>query len=121
MLQWHSVGRPVLMGIGSNMLVLAGGKVIDGTGRGPLDGASIVVDGGRIVAVGSNVSYPTGTRVVDLRSFTACPRCCRHRNMQWQFTFDLLAFHLEVRPIAAFVAREDRRCFCQINNRAATH
>jgi enamidase len=55
------------------MLVLAGGKIIDGTGREPLDGASIVVDGGRIVGVGSDVSYPAGAKAVDLRGLTVMP------------------------------------------------
>ncbi len=55
------------------MLVLAGDRVIDGTGRDPLDGASILVDGGHIVGVGSDISYPMGTGVVDLRGFTVMP------------------------------------------------
>ena len=47
-------------------LVLRGATVIDGTGNPPLEHATLVVDKGRVVSVGSDVSIPLGSRVIDL-------------------------------------------------------
>ena len=43
-----------------------GATVWDGTGAPAVPGATLLVDGGRIVAVGTNVAVPTGARTVSL-------------------------------------------------------
>jgi imidazolonepropionase-like amidohydrolase len=52
-----------------------GARVIDGTSRGPLDNATILVRGGRIVAVGpaASVALPAGTVRVSLAGKTVIP------------------------------------------------
>jgi imidazolonepropionase-like amidohydrolase len=52
-----------------------GARVIDGTDRAPIDNATIVVRGGRVVAVGpsSSVSVPAGAERVSLTGKTVIP------------------------------------------------
>lgn len=54
---------------------LTGARLIDGTDRGAVDAATIVVRDGRITAAGpaAAVAIPRGTRVVDLRGKTIIP------------------------------------------------
>jgi imidazolonepropionase-like amidohydrolase len=56
-------------------IALVGGRVIDGTGRAPLARAIIVVNNGRIEAVGapSAVRVPAGATTVDLSGKTIVP------------------------------------------------
>ena len=56
-------------------LVLEGATLIDGTGRPPLPDAIIVVEGGRIRAVGARgqVSAPAGAQVIRLSGRTVMP------------------------------------------------
>jgi len=58
------------------VLVLEGGTLIDGTGRGPIADAVVVVEGSRIKAVGTRgqVSYPTNATVIKLSGGTILPR-----------------------------------------------
>lgn len=56
--------------------VFTGATLIDGTGRPPLENATLIIDGDRIKAVGSSSVYlplPDGTRTVDLRGKTVIP------------------------------------------------
>src|SRR5438105_1915924 len=57
------------------ILVLEGATLIDGTGRGPIADAVVVVEGSRIKAVGTKgqVSYPPNATVVTLRGRTILP------------------------------------------------
>ncbi len=57
------------------VLVLEGGTLIDGTGRGPIADAVVVVEGSRIKAVGTRgqVSYPTNATVIKLSGRTILP------------------------------------------------
>jgi imidazolonepropionase-like amidohydrolase len=48
-------------------LVLRGATVIDGTGKPPLENATLVVDNGRVVSVASDPHIPRGARVIDVR------------------------------------------------------
>lgn len=55
---------------------LIGGRLIDGTGAEPIDGAGLVVDGARIAAVGPVERLPAavaGSRVIDLDGRTLMP------------------------------------------------
>jgi len=59
----------------AEVVVLQGARLIDGTGKAPLENAVVVVDGGRIAAVGTagKVKVPQGARVVDVSGRTIMP------------------------------------------------
>jgi imidazolonepropionase-like amidohydrolase len=48
-------------------------RLIDGKGGPPLTNAVVLVEGDRITAVGSNLSVPSGTQVIDLGTATLLP------------------------------------------------
>ena len=54
---------------------LVGGRVIDGTGRDPIDDAVVLIDGDRIDAVfrRGDMELPAGTEVVDVTGSTVIP------------------------------------------------
>src|SRR5437764_13406296 len=54
-------------------IVLQGARLIDGTGAAPVEGATIVIEGDRIAAVGAKVAVPKGARAVDARGRTVIP------------------------------------------------
>ncbi|MBI2180193.1 MAG: amidohydrolase family protein [Deltaproteobacteria bacterium] len=56
-------------------LVLQGGKLIDGTGRPPVENAVIVIQNGRFQAVGRSgaVAIPAGAEVIDVKGKTVLP------------------------------------------------
>jgi imidazolonepropionase-like amidohydrolase len=58
-----------------NVLVVRGGRLIDGTGRPPLENAVIVMRAGRFVAVGRDgeVAIPPGAEVIDVTGKTVLP------------------------------------------------
>jgi imidazolonepropionase-like amidohydrolase len=49
------------------------GTLIDGTGAAPVKNAVILVQGGRITAVGANVAVPAGATLIDLSGWTVLP------------------------------------------------
>src|ERR1041385_5409201 len=51
----------------------AGARLIDGTGKAPIENATIVVRGGRIEAVGRGVAVPAGAERIDLAGKTVIP------------------------------------------------
>lgn len=55
--------------------VVTGATVIDGTGRDPVTDASIVIAGGRIVAVGpaSGIRIPRNARLIPARGSSSFP------------------------------------------------
>jgi imidazolonepropionase-like amidohydrolase len=55
--------------------VILGATLIDGTGHDPLSNAAIVVDGGRVRAVGprASVTVPQGARVIEADGMTLLP------------------------------------------------
>ena len=55
--------------------VLTGVTLIDGTGRGPIADAAVVIEGDRIAAAGPRaaVAWPSGAAVLDLRGRTVLP------------------------------------------------
>jgi len=55
------------------VLILTNGRLIDGTGRDPVEKTSIIVDANRIKSVGAVTSYPEKTNVIDLRNLTVMP------------------------------------------------
>ena len=56
-------------------LVLAGGTVIDGYGNAPIPDGVVVIEGDRILAVGSvgQVAIPEGAEVVSTEGMTVLP------------------------------------------------
>jgi len=59
--------------IGGPVTALTNAKVIDGTGAPARTGQTILIEGDRITAVGSNISVPTGANRVDLAGHTVIP------------------------------------------------
>jgi hypothetical protein len=59
----------------SEMLVLKGGTLIDGTGRPPIENSVIVIDSGRFKTIGkgSDIPIPLDATVVDLSGKTVLP------------------------------------------------
>jgi imidazolonepropionase-like amidohydrolase len=57
------------------MLVLTGGRLIDGTGAGPVTGVAIIIRDGRIAAVehGPVGALPAGAETIDLSGMTVLP------------------------------------------------
>lgn len=79
-----------------NILALINGRLIDGTGRQPVEKTTIVVNGNRITGVGPELSFPDEASVVDLKGFTIMPGlidCHLHiggfviDDPDWQFSF----------------------------------
>jgi imidazolonepropionase-like amidohydrolase len=60
---------------GSGAIVLTGARIIDGTGRAPIQNGTIVINNGRIEAVGAPaaVKIPAGATRVDLAGKTVIP------------------------------------------------
>src|ERR1043166_8715400 len=58
-----------------NTLLIKGGKLIDGTGRTPVDDAVVVLQNGRFRAVGGGgaVAVPAGAEVIDVKGRTILP------------------------------------------------
>ena len=56
-------------------LVVQGGKLIDGTGRPPVENSVIVIQAGRFQAVGGRgeISIPAGAEVIDVRGKSVLP------------------------------------------------
>src|SRR5437660_7084416 len=50
-----------------------GARLIDGTDRGPIDNATIIVRDGRVDSIGANVTVPSGAQVVSLAGKTVIP------------------------------------------------
>jgi imidazolonepropionase-like amidohydrolase len=57
----------------AQVTAIRAGTLIDGAGGAPVKNAVILVQGGRISAVGSNVVVPSGATVIDLSAFTVLP------------------------------------------------
>lgn len=56
-------------------LVVQGGKLIDGTGRPPIENSVIVIQGGRFQAAGKSgeIAIPAGAEVIDVQGKTVLP------------------------------------------------
>jgi imidazolonepropionase-like amidohydrolase len=59
----------------SGFLVLAGGRLIDGTGAEPVEDAAIVIRGSRIAYAGpaAEIEFPSGSDVLDVSGMTVLP------------------------------------------------
>jgi imidazolonepropionase-like amidohydrolase len=55
----------LVMAQGGNLLTIRGVTLIDGTGRAPVSGVTVVIEGPRIRDVGTTVQVPAGARTID--------------------------------------------------------
>jgi len=55
------------------MLAFLNASVIDGTGSAPVAGATVLVDGKKIAAVGRNIAVPSHATVIDLQGRSLLP------------------------------------------------
>lgn len=73
---WAAPAMPVAQPATSGeSFIVEGVRLIDGTGRGPIENAAFLVQGGRITAVGTTgqLRRPAGARVVTLTGKTVIP------------------------------------------------
>jgi imidazolonepropionase-like amidohydrolase len=61
------------VGAAQPVTVIRAARLLDGRGGPPLTPAMVVIDGDRIVEVGSHVTVPPGARVIDLGGATVLP------------------------------------------------
>lgn len=54
-------------------IAITGARLIDGSGRDPVDNATLVIEGERIVAVGRGAAVPKGAQVLDAAGRTMLP------------------------------------------------
>jgi len=52
---------------------IKGGRLIDGTGAEPIEGATVLIEGSKIKAVGKDIEVPRGARVIDATGKTVMP------------------------------------------------
>jgi len=78
--EYVSVAAPVV--------ALVNARVVDGTGAAPVEGRTILLEGGRIRAVGSarEVKVPKGARTIDLAGHTVLPGLVGLHNHTWYTT-----------------------------------
>jgi imidazolonepropionase-like amidohydrolase len=50
---------------GGSVIAITGVTLVDGTGRVPVPGATVVIEGNRITAIGTTVQAPAGARVIN--------------------------------------------------------
>ena len=58
---------------GEGAVALVGGRIVDGLGRDPLPRGTLVIERGRIAAVGRDVAVPRNARAVDVSGCTLLP------------------------------------------------
>src|SRR5262249_6736470 len=63
---------PVICNAPARIAVKAG-HLIDGKSDAPINNAVILIEGGRITAVGPGLSIPEGTEIIDLGNATVLP------------------------------------------------
>jgi len=56
-----------------NKIAITGARLIDGSGRDPIDQATILIEGERITAAGRDLAVPNGSRVIDAAGRTVLP------------------------------------------------
>ena len=57
----------------SGTKAFVGARIIDGTGKAPVENATIIVRNGRVEAVGSSVKVPSGAQRIDASGKTIIP------------------------------------------------
>src|SRR6185295_18631074 len=54
-------------------LAITGGRVVIGDGSEPIEGGTVLIQNGRVVAAGANVAVPAGAQIVDARGKWVTP------------------------------------------------
>jgi imidazolonepropionase-like amidohydrolase len=77
-LSWRLAALLILVALSfpssqAQTVALTGARVIDGTGRAPLEQATVVIANGRISAVGAGAQVPAGATRVDMSGKTIMP------------------------------------------------
>jgi len=68
-------------------IAIVGGTVIDGTGAAPIESATVLIDEGRIIEVGSEVAVPPDAEVIDATGKTVMPGLIdTHQHVGFGFT-----------------------------------
>src|SRR5918993_2336252 len=67
-----AMGHVAVIGA-EQVTVIRAARLIDGTGRGPVEPGIVVVEGQRITAVGRGAALPAGARTIDLGDATLLP------------------------------------------------
>ncbi|MFC1875305.1 amidohydrolase family protein [Chloroflexota bacterium] len=57
----------------TKMFVLSNGTLIDGTGRKPIQKATVIINGNRVEDMGSRIKYPEDANMIDLHGLTIMP------------------------------------------------
>jgi imidazolonepropionase-like amidohydrolase len=68
-----SEGTKRYVSVSEPVVLLKNVRIIDGTGKAPIEGQSILIQGGRIAAIGKTVAAPAGARQLDLAGHTVVP------------------------------------------------
>ena len=69
----HAQSFQDFIAVDGPVIALINAKVIDGTGVPARDGQTILIEGDRITAVGSNISVPAGANRLDMAGYTVIP------------------------------------------------
>jgi len=59
------IAAVAVIGQGGTTIAIRNVTLVDGTGRAPVPGTTVVIEGNRITAVGTTVQPPAGARVID--------------------------------------------------------
>ncbi|MFV1988755.1 MAG: amidohydrolase family protein [Gemmatimonadota bacterium] len=70
LIAWAPIAAPLRA---QDVTAIRAGTLIDGTGAPPVQNAVILIEDGRITAVGPDVSIPSGARLLDLSGQTVMP------------------------------------------------
>jgi len=77
---------------------IKGGTLIDGTGAEPLENATVVIEGSKIKAVGTDITIPEGAKVIDAAGKTVMPGLIdAHLHCMGAKT-DVLTVEMMIRP-----------------------
>lgn len=77
-----------------NVVAIINAVIIDGNGKSPIEGGSIIIRGDKIEAVGSNIPIPTGAEIIDAAGQVAMPGLAdMHVHLTWGGEgFDMLGY-----------------------------
>lgn len=89
-------------------LVVVGGRLIDGTGRAPIENSVIVIDGNRFKTIGQRgeVAIPPGAQVIDVTGKTVMPGFI-DGHCHWEAFWGELYLHLGITTCVEIETQQD--------------
>ncbi len=98
----------VVAGAHAQTLVIKGGRLIDGTGRPPIENSVIVIEGNRFKDVGrtGQVAIPPGARVIDVSGKTVMPGFI-DGHCHWEAFWGELYLHLGITTCVEIETQQD--------------